>query len=63
MAVAEATLYLIWQSRRPESTSKRIKPRRRIISARHKKDDGLKLPEISPTPVKEMSDEGLRRRQ
>ncbi|RDB23854.1 hypothetical protein Hypma_009035 [Hypsizygus marmoreus] len=64
VAVAEAVLYLIWQSRHPSSTVKRVKTRRRVPSARHKKDDGPKQPDEIKTPVVgDMIDGGLRRRQ
>lgn len=68
VAVAEAVLYLIWQSRR--GTSKRVKSLRRIGPARHKKDDemfddgsdsGEKLETISSS-VEGMTDGVLRHR-
>ena len=46
VAIAEASLYLIWQSRRSDSTEKRAK-RRMLASARQKKDDG---PDVCDTP-------------
>ncbi|KAG5647903.1 hypothetical protein DXG03_007827 [Asterophora parasitica] len=68
VAVAEAVLYLIWQSRRSQSTAPkraaRKKPRRRVLQDR--KDDGLDSGETlqtTSTSVEEVTDEGLRRRQ
>lgn len=66
VAVAEAVLYFIWESRRSEAGSTRVKPRRKIVSARHKKNDGPEGPELNDadsTAVGDVTDEGLRRRQ
>ncbi|GLB41723.1 putative endoplasmic reticulum-based factor for assembly of V-ATPase [Lyophyllum shimeji] len=69
IAVTEAILYLLWQSRRSSSTSKRVKSRRKVDPSRHKKDEGPA--DINPgeksesitTSVDETTDAGLRRRQ
>ncbi|KAF8075061.1 hypothetical protein FPV67DRAFT_1777779 [Lyophyllum atratum] len=69
VAVSEAGLYLIWQSRRAAPTTKRVKLRRRVGPSRHKKDDGHEgiepgeTPETISTSVEEVTDGGLRRRQ
>ncbi|KAG6910233.1 hypothetical protein DXG01_012368 [Tephrocybe rancida] len=70
VAVAEAVLYLIWQSRRSQSKSKRTKPRHRVRRVQAKKDEFVG-PESSPgeqsvtinTSVEDVADAGLRRRQ
>jgi len=69
VAAAEAVLYLIWQSRRWPSTSKRVKSRHKVDLSRQKKDEGhegtesREKPETISTSVEEMTDGGLRRRQ
>ncbi|KAG6865708.1 hypothetical protein C0991_012524 [Blastosporella zonata] len=72
VAVAEAVLYLIWQSRRSQSKAKRTKPRHRTRRVQSKRDDELSGSEASSggekaviisTSVKEVTDAGLRRRQ
>ncbi|KAF5373344.1 hypothetical protein D9615_007460 [Tricholomella constricta] len=67
VAVAEAVLYLIWQSQRSMSTT--LKPRRRAGHVSEKKDDGYdgadsgERPESISTSVEEVTDGTLRRRQ
>ncbi|KAG6817542.1 hypothetical protein H0H87_007510 [Tephrocybe sp. NHM501043] len=70
VAVAEAVLYLIWQSRRSQSKLKRTKPRHRMRRVQHKRDEELSGSEISSgeksvtiTTSVEVTDAGLRRRQ
>ncbi|KAK0202821.1 hypothetical protein DFS33DRAFT_1263603 [Desarmillaria ectypa] len=57
VAIAEAVLYLIWQSR--HSTSMNKTRRRRLVSARHKKNDGDGDSSVVET---EHGDSRLRRR-
>ncbi|KAG6891266.1 hypothetical protein C0995_008518 [Termitomyces sp. Mi166 len=69
VAVAEAVLYLVWQSRLSQSRSKRTKPRHKITH-QLKRDDDFIGPEASSkeelatiTTSVEVTDAGLRRRQ
>ncbi|KAG6824920.1 hypothetical protein H0H93_001360 [Arthromyces matolae] len=71
VAIAEAALYLIWQSRLERSKSKRTKPRHQIRRRPKKDDHPTGGPEPSSnnqhrtisTSVEEVTDAGLRRRQ
>ncbi|KAK0467259.1 uncharacterized protein EV420DRAFT_674857 [Desarmillaria tabescens] len=58
VAIAEAVLYLIWQSRHSAPT-KKTRRRRRLVSARHKKNDGDGDSSVAET---EDNDNRLRRR-
>jgi MFS superfamily sulfate permease-like transporter len=69
VAITEASLYLIWQSRRSKSAERKVK-RRRLPDARHKKEEEPQdasdtIDETNSTPIATGTDEGaekLRRR-